>query len=321
MLNDKISQLLLELYRGSSHQPTDTFKQWAMDLVNSVVPFDSGIWVMGSTEDTVTAHSLYLHNQPTEMIENYIRFKDEDPLRDVALTQPGNTFDLYDIVPRNKFMKTRIYIEHCQIYGIERAISTVLIDPLTSLYSFISFYRANPANLFTEEERLTKQFLTLHLAETCRVNLFSHIRSANYPVYAKDSGFAICDTKCMLHQITPEFTKIILEEWSDWCGPILPINLEYLLQPNDDNAILGNNIVIKASLLNDLIFVHARRKNYTDNLSSREHEISKYLADGLNYKKIASILNLSSSTVNNHASAIYQKLRVKNKTELSKLIK
>lgn len=321
MLNDKISQLLIELYRGSGQQPADIFKQWAMELVNSVVPFDSGIWVMGSVENTVTPHSIYLYNQPMEMIENYVRLTSEDPLRDAALKLTGTTIDLFAVVPRNKFIATEVYIEHCQIYGIEQAISTALIDPVTSLFSFISFYRADANKPFSEEDRSTKQFLTPHLVETYHFNLFSHIHSSSYPVYAEESNCAICDAKGVLHQVAPGFTKILLDEWSDWRGPNLPINLDDLLQPGDSNAFIGKNIVIKATSLNDLIFVRARRKNYTDNLSSREYEISNYLADGFNYKKIAKILNLSPSTVNNHASAIYRKLEVKNKTELSKLFK
>jgi DNA-binding NarL/FixJ family response regulator len=50
-------------------------------------------------------------------------------------------------------------------------------------------------------------------------------------------------------------------------------------------------------------------------LTARQKEILELLARGLSYKETARQLSLSTLTVKNHASAIYEKLNVKNKTE------
>ncbi|CAG0988131.1 MAG: response regulator transcription factor [Bacteroidetes bacterium] len=50
-------------------------------------------------------------------------------------------------------------------------------------------------------------------------------------------------------------------------------------------------------------------------LTCREQEILKYLADGFRYKEIASRIFLSTETVRTHIRNIYQKLQVNSRTE------
>ena len=56
-------------------------------------------------------------------------------------------------------------------------------------------------------------------------------------------------------------------------------------------------------------------KNNTAPLTKREHEILAALAQGLLYKEIASSLSISLDTVKKHCKNIYQKLKVRNRTE------
>ena len=59
----------------------------------------------------------------------------------------------------------------------------------------------------------------------------------------------------------------------------------------------------------------------TNNLSSKEKEISELLFEGLMYKEIASQSQISLNTVKKHASNIYKKLNVKNRMEAFNKIK
>jgi two-component system, NarL family, response regulator NreC len=54
-------------------------------------------------------------------------------------------------------------------------------------------------------------------------------------------------------------------------------------------------------------------------LTAREFELLPYLAQGLSIKQVASLLNLSPSTVDNHKSRIMKKLNVHKTTELTRL--
>lgn len=52
------------------------------------------------------------------------------------------------------------------------------------------------------------------------------------------------------------------------------------------------------------------------NLSEREQTIVNYIVDGLNFKMIASSLNISNDTVKYHCKNIYKKLQINSKGEL-----
>ncbi|MFN8436723.1 MAG: response regulator transcription factor [Cytophagales bacterium] len=56
------------------------------------------------------------------------------------------------------------------------------------------------------------------------------------------------------------------------------------------------------------------------NLTDREVEIAKLIADGLSYKKIAENLFISDKTVKKHIENIYKKLRISSKMEVAKLL-
>ncbi|HEX7860221.1 MAG TPA: response regulator transcription factor [Verrucomicrobiae bacterium] len=58
-----------------------------------------------------------------------------------------------------------------------------------------------------------------------------------------------------------------------------------------------------------------RRKSELHDLSVREREVLKELAEGRPYKEIATTLNVSIDTVRKHLQSVYQKLHVHNRTE------
>jgi len=60
------------------------------------------------------------------------------------------------------------------------------------------------------------------------------------------------------------------------------------------------------------------RKNY--NLTPREKEIFKGIADGLTYREISTLHNIASSTVKKHILHIYKKLEVSSKVEFIKKV-
>ncbi len=55
-------------------------------------------------------------------------------------------------------------------------------------------------------------------------------------------------------------------------------------------------------------------------LTEREREVAKLLLEGKNYKIVASELHISDNTVKSHIKNIYAKLKIKNRTELIKIM-
>jgi DNA-binding NarL/FixJ family response regulator len=56
-------------------------------------------------------------------------------------------------------------------------------------------------------------------------------------------------------------------------------------------------------------------KNNTVPLTKREQEVLAALSQGYLYKEIASLFSISLDTVKKHCKNIYQKLKVRNRTE------
>ena len=93
----------------------------------------------------------------------------------------------------------------------------------------------------------------------------------------------------------------------------------YLLKNDPIDQILeGIRLVLKggsplsAPIANMVLntFKHVPAINKSDDLSEREIEILRFLADGMSMKEIGSELNIARSTVDYHLRAIYQKLQV-----------
>ncbi len=92
---------------------------------------------------------------------------------------------------------------------------------------------------------------------------------------------------------------------------------------NDEGAPMSPSIARKA--LNLLMnskssFTEESSVNSNDyNLTEREYEVLSLLVDGLEYKEIASKVNISPNTIRNHISNIYKKLHVTSKAQAIKV--
>lgn len=70
---------------------------------------------------------------------------------------------------------------------------------------------------------------------------------------------------------------------------------------------------------NEVIFSLEGSQHITENISVREKEVLKLIADGMKSNEIAEKLFISSNTVNNHRRNMINKLKVSNTTEAVKL--
>ncbi|MBQ3545260.1 MAG: response regulator transcription factor [Lachnospiraceae bacterium] len=77
-------------------------------------------------------------------------------------------------------------------------------------------------------------------------------------------------------------------------------------------SVFGGEIISKIPSINKEVKVDYEKKNITD----KEYDIIKLVAEGLNNKEIASELFLSEGTVRNYLSNILEKLGVRDRTQL-----
>ncbi len=312
-----VGDVLLEIYRASRVVPVNEFKQWVYDFLQEIIQFDSGIWLGGSSGKRMTLHSQFLYNQPAEMMENYEdTLNQDDFLRHAVLSSPGRTVNVYDLISREQLVCMPAY-DHIKKYGMEQVLSTCVLDDVGGLFNFISFYREDYENHFTREDLKLKEFLVPHLVEAANNNLFHHWRQKTSLCF-QDQHAAIADERGMLRDAQSEFLSLLVSEWKEWEGPLLPRQLVNFVAAGKQGRYHGKIINFDISHLGDLFYIEAFKRTLLDDLTHREKQIAQVLAKGCTYKEVAREMGLSPSTVTNHANSIYRKLGIKNKVELSR---
>lgn len=95
----------------------------------------------------------------------------------------------------------------------------------------------------------------------------------------------------------------------------------YILKQNIDSIIPSINAVYSGNMVFDSKIVSSikkyREKDIEGELSDREMEILRLVADGLNNKEIASSLYLSEGTIRNYISTMLDKLMLRDRTQLA----
>lgn len=99
----------------------------------------------------------------------------------------------------------------------------------------------------------------------------------------------------------------------------------YMLKKSDSqmlrkaiHAVYNGEIFIEPeliSVLNETVSIRDTAKDKLNDLTRREIDVLKLLAEGLFNKEIASRLNISERTVKNHVSNIFKKISVSDRTQ------
>ncbi len=314
------SDLVERLYSGCATVDSAGFRRWALQEVARVLPFDSGVWVIGGLDQgCLVTHDVYVHQQPAGFMENYSKVVHEDHLLEQLMCAPGQTVDLYDGVSREAWVAQEGYTGHCLIYGIEHAIATGILDPETRIFSFISLYRKDFTRPFSPREKVLKQLLTVHLVGAERLNRQLEIRRHRAGIDSRES-FASCDSGGLLLYCERRFVELLHAVWPRWQGPSLPAELVKGADGRVPWSYHGSGYRFRTTPWGDGMMVFGRELGPLDMLSSRELEIARELATGSSYKQIARRLRISPSTVTNHVNAIYRKLDVTGKSQLAQIL-
>lgn len=319
---EAFSSLLLALYRLAQSSPPAEFQILALDRVREALAFDSAVWITGvmSSEGGIV-HSACVYHQPSEMMENYERIKQHDVLGFETFQRLGHTINA--AVTTDSNWLTRLHpdvLAHVKRYGMEHVLSTHITEPVLQIFTAVAFYRANPEQLYSEAERLFKQNLMPHLVEAWNNNRFNFMHASSHGGTQSNHGRAIFDKRGLLYNAGQNFDVLMLTEWPDWQGPKLPLALLEVFSGEGHRQYSGKAIVATISALNDLSLLSIRGKSTVDQLSPREFEVARRFGRGLDHRRIAEELHISPATVRNHLQAIYAKLGVSNKVEMSRLI-
>jgi DNA-binding CsgD family transcriptional regulator len=307
----KVNQLILSLYRDGRELPLSQYQDWALEQVKGVVPFDSAWWGSAAMEPA-RIHWLHLYNCDAAIVDDYQPYLEIDFFRAKLMAQPGVSVNMADLISRHQMVRHPLYKNVGKKYKIEWSLGTLLVDTVSSLAEFLTLWRHDPKQPFTEVQRQIKQELMPHLAAAfLAVQLRHFLRGVD----TRNKAWALADDHGFLRQASPAFVQAVRQHWPQWQGNLLP-------QPLADNALQAQKFINKTLAVDfaksgNLRFLEVKPKSLLDKLSARELDVVRAYSQGQTYTGIATLLGVAPATVRNHIAHAFAKLGVANKAELA----
>ena len=313
-----LNHLLLELYRLTGSSPSLAFSASAFDLLAGTIDFDSGLWsTFTLTPNGPRAHSLYLHNLPPRMIEEYERVKQYDILNQQSVAQCGRTLN----VSLNQ-VETRVHpemIAHARRWGMEHTLATMILETPLNLYTAFCVYRKATSRPFSERERRTVERIVPHVVQAWHLNELRFIDAPPAPTQAVPRARGLIDQFGILHNAEPNLPALLRREMSEWQGPGIPADmLASLRDPTKEFSGRAVVVSVLRELPDQRLLISVRARALVDGLTKREMTVAREFASGKTYRQIATTLKTSPTTVRTQIQTIYMKLGVRTKVDLAK---
>lgn len=305
-----LNRVILELHRAGQNEACRQFHPAALELIQEIIPFDSAWWGNAATEP-MEIHQLYLFNCDDSMAQAYPPYIEQDFFRTALVAQPGVTINMCDLITRERYVRTELYREVGKRYKVEWSLGTLLVEPVSLLQEFLTLWRHDSKQPFTETERQTKELLMPHIAEAHRR---ARLRDVLGEASERNPRWAVADERGFLREASPGFVHCVRDHWPDWQGSRLPQSLLECVRVSKPFNTSRLKITVKPK--GKFRFLQVRAPSAMDSLSARETAIVTRYARGETYLEIAEALTLSPTTVRNCIATCYRKLSVSNKSEL-----
>jgi DNA-binding CsgD family transcriptional regulator len=287
-----LSQVVLQLHRGSREWPVAAFAPRACELLNTLMHFDACLW--GS-----------------------VRADSEPGMR---LSMQGLYFE---------GLSPEALADCLAGEGPPAALKAAHIEPLAGRRVELRLWRNDSDTEADDSDRQTLQFLMPHLVEAQRENRLSRAYEAHATAPARRSH-VLCDTEGVLQQVDEQGLALLRSEWPRWCSTRLPEPLARAISlaeatsregASQTQPFHGRQVTVLLTRSGEAWLLEVRRRGAVDRLSTRQRDIATLYAEGQTGPQIAAHLGLSPSTVNNHLGVIFKKLAVSNKVQLLNAMK
>lgn len=314
----RTNEFLLELYRLTGSGPSAAFSAAAFQLLNQLLPFDSGLWAtftLGSNGPE--EHSLYLHNLPMQMIEEYDRIKQHDLLNQQAVAHCGRTFNV-----SIKSMEDQVHpamLTHARRWHMEHTLATMILETPLNLYTAFCLYRSAARRPFSERERQRAEVAVPHVVQAWHLNELRFLAAPPAVPQGVARALALIDRFGVIHNAESGIAPLLRREMPDWQGPTVPATLLEALRQNGSQF---KGQAIAASVVRQLpdrrLLITVRARTAVDTLTKRETTVAREFASGKTYREIAKALKTSPTTVRTQIQTIYMKLGVSTKIDLAR---
>lgn len=300
------------LYRSGTSVETPRFREWAMRQLRQVLPFDAGFWGTGLLE-TGQFHTATLIDLPPRYTAALEATRETNPLLGPLLAELGTPKAMEDVVPDAEFYKSDLYRDFFKRFGIERMLSTMHVDERSGILSLLSVYRFDRKNKFSKADHETQRRAVHHLVNAASQAYFSRLFLPQN--YKPADVAAMCDSHGYFHEVQPPFLDLLADHFPDWRGRRLPFGV-----PKKKADFCLKGLHVYSEPVGQLHCLRIREKQALDELTEREREVVLGVCRGLSFKAVAKEIGLAPSTVSSHLYRIYDKLGVKSRTALAKLV-
>jgi DNA-binding CsgD family transcriptional regulator len=318
-----VQSAVADVYRGVFTLPFELFKEATLRRLQSVLPFDSGVWGSG-VHSTNELFSLSSVDQPFDTLMTYAaKWQPHDFVRSTAVANPGRALRNEDVMPLERYHRTDIYLEFSKPAGIEHALGIVERDEVTDVGDMVFLFRADPRRAFTADDVALLEYLSPHLVVAWRqCQIAHHYRLAASGAAAgfhDREGYAVVSDQGVIQAAGEDFRIAIRAVAPAWRGPRLPPAFEPLLNGARAAVVLGDyEFTVQAANERRLFAVAARAG--TLGLTPAEARVARLYAGGMTQRDIATRAGVSASTVRNQLSSVYLKLDVHSKIGLARVL-
>ena len=212
---------------------------------------------------------------------------------------------------------------HFSDAGFGQVLALRCPHPARPMHSLILFLRREGRPAFTAADIERMRALAPHLgnAMTLALRAFTNIDQLLQSLGRPSRHSAgVLDDRGMLLEADDTFRALLRAHFPDWRGGHLPFPLPPLDRSGAEEPVIAG-LHVRGSRTEGLTIVHLREVNPMDLLSPRERDVVRAIASGLTLKSIGKRLNISPSTVANHAARIYAKLGIHSRDRLVEMLK
>lgn len=313
-----LDDILLQLYRAAREQPVAAFQDAALALARPLLQFESAIWGSGRlTHPGIAPRHMHLHQIDPQGAVEWKQINRVDKVIDIVDARRGRAVQFH-APTLFAAREDAVMRDYARRYGRQSYLITAFGNQRPGVFSWMSMYRPDLDNRFTEAQRELCEVLMSHFEQALLINEACCTGRALAGVEAEASSslaLALPDGAIFFAQAA--FICLLIEEWPQADDQVLPRPLIGTLLGTKAGTFLGRSIRCESRTAGDLTLLRARRRLAIDRLTPRQYEIAQMFCRGFSYKAIARQLGISPATVRNHVSAIYVELGITSKDELA----
>ncbi|MBS7668706.1 helix-turn-helix transcriptional regulator [Croceicoccus gelatinilyticus] len=316
---DLLGDVLLGLHDAARTPDLVAFQTSALDQIRRLVSFDASIWGIGTVSKGRTLVSAaHVTNMSDEAVAILNREDARNLVGKVMREQPGRAH-VFSSSETFKDAPTRALWS--QLGGVRQVLCHGTLNSQAGLLGFFALSRYGEEPFSANDARWI-EVIAPHLEATlqiCRVSELQQVSddSANEGERGPRFRAAVCDARGVLHVAEPGFAEALQQEWPQWRGPELPVEIAQQVLEAGRRDFRKGRLEIEVTGSAQQRIVRVAAFSVINILTRQERCVAKAYAKGMSHKDVAKMMQRSPATVRHHLRNIYAKLEIHDKAQLA----